>query len=397
MPEHGEQIFRLFLISRGGALIMDDRMTGLRLLPGTVVSDLACRSCVLTLLASLLFLSACSQPKVDRFDPLLGATGDAPLVWPSPPDPPRLRYAGQLVGEYNFPLEDRAKSLNRFGETLAWLVGLGLEERRPDLLERPISGLVDGAERVLVTDMGRKAVFVFDIIGKGYQIWEKADAFERFHSPVAITQGVDGGFLVTDSELGIVVRLAHDGQPIDSFGKGVLLRPTGIVRDPVIRRTYVADTHAHDVKVFDDNGVMIDAWGGGGATPGTFNSPTHLALRDGLLYVTDTLNARVQVFSQEGELIRHFGRRGLNFGDFVRPKGVAVDQEHRVYVIESFHDYLLIFDQDGRFLMPLGGEGSGPGQFNLPAGELVVDHGQIYVADMYNSRFVVFQLLEVSL
>ena len=315
------------------------------------------------------------------------------LVWPSAPEVARYRFTGALLGEQNFGLDEQSRPSTgqRF---LRWLVGLGASLREsPRELVRPQTGMVDGAGRILVTDAGRQAVFVFDEPQGKLFIWRQADEYGEFLSPVGIAAGLNGEILVADSGLARVVRLDTQGSPIGSFGQNVLGRPTGLARDPAAGQVYVADTRDHDVKVFDDQGRLIRRIGGRGDTPGQFNAPTHLAFVQGKLYVTDTLNARVQVLTPEGEPLLSIGKRGLYLGNFTRPKGVTADQDGNVYVVESYYDHLLIFDNQGRFLLPVGGTGAAVGQFFLPAGVWADTQGRIFVADMFNGRVVIFQYL----
>ena len=157
----------------------------------------------------------------------------------------------------------------------------------------------------------------------------------------------------------------------------------------------MADTYAHDIKVFDAAGILVRVIGQRGEGPGEFNFPTHLAFARGQLYVTDTLNSRVQVFSASGDLLgnRGFGTRGLYLGNLVRPKGVGVDSEGNIYVVESYYDSLLVFSERGEFLLPIGGTGTATGRFYLPAGVWVDARNRVFVADMFNGRVVLFQFL----
>jgi DNA-binding beta-propeller fold protein YncE len=225
-------------------------------------------------------------------------------------------------------------------------------------------------------------------------IWRQADPERPFDTPVGITAGPGGEVLVTDSALGEVFRLTADGQPAGAFGHGYLTRPTGIARDPVSGLVYVADSAAHDIKVFDGLGRLVETYGSRGERVGEFNGPTHLAFAGGRLYVADTLNARIQVLdAATGGIRRTFGERGLLVGNLVRPKGISVDDEGNIYIIESMHDHLLVYDAQGRFLLPIGGEGAAPGQFYLPAGVTVDRHNRVFVADMFNRRVAIFQFL----
>lgn len=315
----------------------------------------------------------------------------APL-WPDLPEVPRYRYAGQLLGEMNFS-DVESHEPGMFSKILHWLAGLdGDDSDAGNSLVRPQSGMVAGS-RTYVTDVGRGAVFVFDRSVAELQIWTLADMGVAFVSPIGIAQGPDQSVLVTDSELKRVVRLSADGSPLGSFGTGLLLRPTGIARDAASGQVFVVDTHAHDIKVFDDHGKLLRRIGRRGTAEGEFNSPTHITLSHNKLYVSDTLNARIQVLSLEGAAISAVGKRGLYLGNLTRPKGVAVGGDGNIHVVESYYDHLLVYDKAGKFLLPIGGTGNAVGQFYLPAGAWSDDQGRIYVADMYNGRVIIFQYL----
>lgn len=342
------------------------------------------------LLAALLLTACAGTPQ--RGELVLGledAPGGKRLMWPAEAEIPRYLFAGQLIGEGNFrkPADGSAA-----GGFLKWLVGLIVGEAAPLELQRPQSGTVDAAGRIYVTDASRQALVVFDKVDGRLKVWDRATRLDGFVSPVGVALVGQGEVWVSDAELGFVVRLDRDGNPIGKVGEGLLRRPTGLAFDAAGQRLYVADTYAHDIKVFDAQGRLERTIGRRGDGAGEFNFPTHLAYGAGELYVTDTMNARVQVLSAaDGRYLRDIGTRGLYVGNLVRPKGVAVDGDGRVYVVESYYDHLLVFDRDGRFLMPIGGVGAEVGKFYLPAGVWADGHGRVYVADMFNGRVVVFQ------
>ena len=345
------------------------------------------------LCAALLLVACASEPTRARLEFGLEATPEGkPLAWPAPPDVPRYLYAGVLTGEETFKVDDAARS--RASAFFRWIAGIDGRERNPMVLQRPVSGTVDESGRIYVTDASRQGVFVFDEQAGKVDVWDRAQGAQNFVSPVGVALGANGEILVADAELAMVVRLAHDGTPAGVFGKGQLRRPTGLARDARTGRIYVADTQAHAVKVFDDQGSVLQTIGQRGEDEGEFNFPTYLSLAKGELFVTDSINARIQVFAADsGKYLRTIGARGLYVGNLVRPKGVAVDAERNVYVIESYYDNMLVYDSEGRFLMPLGGTGSATGRFFLPAGVWTDDRNRVFVADMFNGRVVVFSFL----
>ena len=339
-----------------------------------------------------LLLSSCAQVPLQMnyfIDETLQQS--APL-WPDLPEVPRYRYAGQLRGGKNFTAVEMQEP-GVFSKVLKWIAGLEDDSESDKFtLVRPQSGMVAG-NRTYVTDAGRAAVFVFDRAVAQLQIWTLADMGVNFVSPVGITPGSGQTVLVADSELKRIVRLSADGSPLGSFGAGQLSRPTGITRDAVSGQVFVVDTHAHDIKVFDDDGNLLRTIGKRGTAEGEFNSPTHIALSRNKLYVSDTLNARVQVLSLDGKPVSAVGKRGLYLGNMTRPKGVAVGTDGNIHIVESYYDHLLVYDEAGKFLLPIGGTGNNIGQFYLPAGAWSDDQGRIYVADMYNARVIIFQYL----
>ncbi|MBL0424165.1 NHL repeat-containing protein [Ramlibacter alkalitolerans] len=346
---------------------------------------------VVPALAAALLAGCAVESRVLQLDG--SSAGERLFPAPQTQETPRYRYLGQLQGETNFKLKDGQAGRSSGRKLLALIAGLSDTPDRPVMLVRPQAGMVDPAGRVLVTDVGRGAVFVFDEAAGRLDVWEMATRGERFVAPIGIALGRGGEILVADSELGRVFRLSPDGKPLGEFGAGVLQRPTGVVRDAARARIFVADTYGHEIDIFDDEGRAVAKWGERGDGPGQLNFPTHLALSGELLIVSDSMNARVQGFDPAGKPVLRFGERGLYVGNLVRPKGVAADDEGNLYVVESMHDTLLVFDREGRLLMSLGGSDAENGRFYLPAGVWVDGRNRVFVADMFNGRVAVFQFL----
>ena len=323
----------------------------------------------------------------DRLD------GDWP-VWPKGDQVPRFVYVGDLTGEENYPAAESADAEG----VLAWLVGLGQEITEPVVLRRPQGVAEDSLGKIWVSDVSRQAVFLFDPQAAELQVFDLIDEHRQFLAPVGLAPLPDGGVLVSDAQLGVIVDLGADGTPRRLLGSGLLIRPTGIAYDGLTGRIFVADTRANEIKVIDGaDARLLYTIGGEGEEAGQLNAPTYLALSGGHLYVTDTLNARIQVFNTDGKFVSQFGERGLYVGNLSRPKGVAASEDGLVYVVESLFDHLLVFDPSGRLLLPIGGTGHAPGQFYLPSGVWAGSGGRVYVSDMFNGRVAVLQFLGGSL
>jgi DNA-binding beta-propeller fold protein YncE len=316
-------------------------------------------------------------------------------MWPSPKDGevPRYVYAGQLTGEANFH-NPQEQSHTKMAAFFNWLLGLFGETEAPVVLQRPQSGVVDESGRIYVTDTSRQAVYVFDQQENRLDVWEGIGNRVHFVAPSGIALDTEGNVYVADSELGFVAKLNRQGESLGVIGQGELRRPLGVAFDKEAHLLYVADTYAHDIKVFGEDGRLLRTLGRRGEKPGEFNYPTYLALANNKLYVADTMNARVQVLNPEtGESELVIGEQGLNVGNLVRPKGVAVDSEGNVYVVESYYDHLLVYNKEGEFLLPIGGTGKRIGEFYLPSGVWIDAHDRVYVADMFNGRVMLFQFL----
>lgn len=341
----------------------------------------------------LFFLGGCSTEKAVLRMNLSPVAATKKIYFPSVRDEevPRYVYIGELIGEQNFVVPDSDKK-NYLVEILKFIAGL-FENQQPVVLQRPQSGVVDESGRILVTDVSRSAVFVFDENQGALDVWEFAEGYTRFASPSGIALGPEGRVFVADADLARVFLLDKTGKGVGVIGKGALQRPNGLVWDPDTALLYVADTQAHRIKVFDMTGRQVREIGQRGDGVGELNYPTYLALSKQGLVVADTMNARIQVIPLDEGKPFTVGQRGTRYGDFVRPKGVAVDSEDNIYAIESYFDHLLIFDKQGRFLLPIGGTGKDIGSFFLPSGVWVDARNRVYVADTFNGRIMVFQFL----
>ncbi|MBF0628361.1 MAG: 6-bladed beta-propeller [Magnetococcales bacterium] len=355
------------------------------------------RGCTLVLLLVLILgLSGCAPIQHEMMLGTERLKNHQRPIWPSLPETPRYEYIGQLLGVSNYRIKGD-ESQRTAQSLLYWLAGIdqetGFDADRNRNLERPVSGCVDRDGRILVTDMGHQAVFVFDPAKGEFNIWRQALPNQVFRGPVGIANAPHGEFWVADSELGVVVRLDPHGKPLGEIGRGQLERPTGIAWSSERDTLYVADSAADQLKLFDRTGRLLKTIGQSGDKEGEFNAPSNLTLMRDQLYVTDTFNARIQIFDGDGKFIRAFGNRGRMMGEMVRPKGVAVDGEGNIYVVESFFDHLLIFNREGHFLLPIGGTGKRIGEFYLPNGVWTDLAGRIFVADMFNGRVIILQFL----
>jgi len=331
-----------------------------------------------------------AKPKVNN--EASAPTPSPNLIWPLPPDPPRIRW----VTQYD-DLTKVKKTIAKKQGLLEKLAGAKPAEEKLELV-RPYGIVTDGRGRIYAADTELKLVWFIDPAAK---IVEKRVGNSRVPLllPIGLALDASGRLFVSDAQLHAVVVFSPQGEPIAHFGTSSLSRPGGIALDRQRNRLYVADAKDSRVVVFDTQGLkLVTTFGGpnkaGLPGNGTFFGPTNVALdRQGQLYVADTMNYRVVVLTPDGKFVRTFGMQGDRPGEFVRPKGIAVDSEGHIYVADAEFNNFQIFSQDGKPLLAVGSLGKDPGQFALIAGIHIDNEDQIYTTEMFYPRIQVFHYI----
>ena len=120
-----------------------------------------------------------------------------------------------------------------------------------------------------------------------------------------------------------------------------------------------------------------------GSSPGSFIKPVGLAVdEDGNVFVVDVVNATLQKFEAENQLVSwQFKDATLMF--------VAVDSEDHIYITDASCDCVHKSYRGRNFSSQWGSEGKGNGQFRDPAG-LAADDGYVFVVDSKNHRIQKF-------
>ncbi len=337
------------------------------------------------LIASVLLIMLCCGCGSSRG--ILFEQLDQPVVWPEPPEQPRIKYVGQLTGE-----EDLRKEVSA---TAAWgRLFFGRDD--VGVLSSPRGLALDNHQRLFIADSSGQVVHMMDLETRKYAQFSDLDDDKKLLSPIGLAV-VGEDIYVADSALAKICVFSAEGEYKFSFGDQILQRPSGIAWSNTRQELYVADTRRHVVSVFDRQGRHHVDIGGRGTGRGRFNFPTFLWVgKDGKLYVSDTLNYRIQVFGPDGDFLLQFGRHGNRPGHFAHPCGLATDTFGNIYVTDKQFENIQIFNSKGQILMALGGEGRGPGEFWLPMGIFIDENNRIFVADSFNKRIQVLRLLEVQ-
>ncbi len=326
--------------------------------------------------------------------PAKPAVDTGKLVWPAPPDVPRITWVTQVSGQDDLTPPPPKKKKKK----ISWmdrLAGISLPdevEKKALALAKPFGVAADSKGRIYAADTGNAQVFVFDRNQKLVQFLPG-----KFTVPIAVTVDDADRLFVVDSKQHGVCAFSPAWELEAMFGEEQLERPVAAAVDNENRFLYVVDAGASRVAVFDADKFTFLRYLGGPSDPldpleGTFATPLGVAVDgDGNVFVTDTLNDRVQMFDADGNFVQMFGKQGITPGTFMRAKGIAVDSDGHLYVTDAEFSNVQIFDQQGRTLGVFGSHGTEPGQFSLVTGIFIDAGNNIFVADQWKARVQVFR------
>jgi DNA-binding beta-propeller fold protein YncE len=319
----------------------------------------------------------------------------APVVWPSPPDPPRVRFVTAFRNGAD--LDD-----SRWASFKRALFGGGNDVQ----LRQPMGlALSDDGTRLYIADYGLGHVVVADLRERSLAVFA---VDEPMGKPFAVALDADENLYVSNSAGHEVLVFSRRGDRLLSIGQRDLERPTGVAVDRQRRLLYVADSASrlsdkHRVLVFDLGGKLLGQLGSTqGATKGDgdgqFYFPTYLALDSaGNLHVADTMNFRIQKFDPQGRFLAKFGENGDTAGHFSRLKGLAFDAFGNLYVVDGGHSNVQLFNTRFEPLMFFGGYAQKLEYFDIPSG-IAIDPrtNSIYVCNEFIARINVYELFNTT-
>lgn len=315
------------------------------------------------------------------------ASASRELVWPLPPDQPRIRFLEMF--SHNFDIEPRKKR--------SWvdrLIGKP-DPNVTEFFEKPAGVATDSRGRILIASMQRSTVFILDKKNRTLTRL-RGDRGIQFTNPLGLVVDRQDNIYVSDPILAMVLKFNPEGQLQATLGRDAGMKnPTFLALDEARRRLFVVDSHLHQVLVYHlDTLKLLTRVGRRGDGDGEFNFPVGIGVnQEGFFAVTDTGSCSVQLFSPDFKFVRRFGRQGTAPGLFVRPKGVAFDSEGHIYVVDAAFNNFQIFTAEGQVLMFVGSFGYQPGNFNLPVGIYIDEKDRIFISDQLNHRVQIFQFL----
>jgi len=309
------------------------------------------------------------------------------LVWPLPPDKPRVRFLRQYSN--NLDIEPRKKR--------SWvdkMVG-NADPNHLELFAKPAGVAIDSHSRLIFASLQNSVVYILDPEAHKVMRLQGGHGIV-LQTPLGVTLDNHDNIFVSDPLQHLVFKFDKDGNLLSSLGATEGMKnPTFMAIDEARRRLYIVDSHLHQVLIYNvDTLQFMDKFGQRGEKKGEFNFPVGIAIaKDGTIAVTDTGGCSVQLFTPDFKFIRRFGQRGTRPGELTRPKAVAFDNEGHLWVVDAAFNNVQIFSDKGVVLMPLGAFGNTPGAFNLPLGIYIDGTDKVYISDQLNHRVQIFQFL----
>jgi sugar lactone lactonase YvrE len=301
----------------------------------------------------------------------------APVFFPPAPEEPRLQFLTSLSG----PADLGAPGPSGFEKFV-----LGEAEQKEGIATPYGLAIHNGV--LYVCDVGKRRIETLDLKQRsfGYLTEDR-----RLASPVNIFIEPDGTKYVADPTAGTVFVFDSSNALQGILGKDLRINPI----DVAVRgdHCYVTDFASNQIVVMDKTtGKEIRRLGEQGDDDKQFKLISDLTFGpQGDLYATDKLKARIFHFDASGNLKRTIGQRGDNIDELVRPKGIAVDRENRIWVVCAgvsigasvwSTEVTKIYDQNGRLLLSFGRPGNEPGNMNMPA-KVILDYDHVDLFQPY--------------
>jgi sugar lactone lactonase YvrE len=338
--------------------------------------------------ASLLLAALLTGPAACASGGPVGPVGRAPavgetVVFPAPPDPPRIQFLLALASSWDVTGERPRDSW------LSRLTGEEEEERLLHLIQKPY-GMALHDDRLFVCDAYLRGFVRIDLVARTFEPIKPAG---QGTLDVPINCDVDpvrGNLLVTDTGRDQVVVLDLDGAYRTAFALPEGGRPSDLVVHG--NEVWVADMAGAAVHVYDAGTfALLRSFPGEGAQEGEFETrilrPINLDVSERGFYLTDMGDFHAKAFTLDGTHRWSVGGVGQIPGSFGRPKGVAVDSAGRMYVVDAAFENVQIFNDEGQLLMFFGGPYSGLGTMYLPAQVRIYSEGIDFFRSYLDPRF----------
>ncbi len=240
---------------------------------------------------------------------------------------------------------------------------------------------------------------LFPAPGLGMRLTNARFLFEitdKLNQPSDVAVAKDGRIYVVNGVNNQIRIFNQNGKFLSAFGvigseNGEFRNPLGIDVDQS-GKVFVADSGNHRVQIFDAKGRFIDKI----SIPSTNNhpaDPTDVVVDDSSrrCYVVDNDNHRILVYDLATlKLTKTYGSPGTDKGAFRYPFLMTLDQQRKLYIVDVINTRVQVLDPDGNMVAIIGGWGVEKGEFFRPKGVAIDKDGKVYVSDSYLGVIQVF-------
>ncbi len=254
-------------------------------------------------------------------------------------------------------------------------------------LMHPAGVAIDEDGLTYVADTGNHRIVQLDEDGKLMNAWgEAGDRSGQFSEVFDLAITPEGDVAALDAARQIISLWSPDGELQREIGAGLALyhpRGMGVAANGDF---FIADTGGGRIVQADEEGALLNTFGGPDAQLGS-GQPTDAAISaDGALYVPEPAAGLLwRVAMARGEMRAMPGPNS----NTVESPHVSVMPDGRVFLTDPENGRALIFDKGLYPLVQFGGKGTAPGQFSRTLG-IAVTPGMVIVTDPDLCRVTAF-------
>ncbi|MFC2136900.1 6-bladed beta-propeller [Bacteroidota bacterium] len=302
------------------------------------------------------------------------------VIFPSPPDTARIQFLTSFSTSQD--ITEEKSSFLKFV--------LGEEETKK--INKPY-GIAIRNSKIYICDLGIGGLEIIDLENNTFEYFIPSGK-GKLISPANCFVDQKEYLYVTDVKRQQVVIFDDKGNYVNVIGNNGNFNPFDVyvTQD----RIWVSDIDNHRICEYNKAGYdLLNSYPEGEQEdPQYLHKPTNIFLSDNEIFVCDLGSVKINKYTQAGEFVLSIGSRGKNIGQFVRPKGIALDNEKNLYVIDAAFENVQIFDQEGKLLMFFGGPYQGPGYMYLPA-QITIDYDNLkyfkkYVDNSFELKYLIF-------
>ena len=301
------------------------------------------------------------------------------LSFPPPPDTARIQFLTSFSNSVDIT--------GKQSDFMKYVFG----EDKTEEIKKPY-GISILNNIIYTVDIAQNAIIYMDLKEKLYDTFVP-EGLGQLKNPISCFVDKDTVLYVADSKRGQILAYDKDLNYLNSFGADSMVAFDICVNKDKI---YVPDYKNHKVHVFSKNNYKIlfsfpDSEVG---SEDFLFSPTFIAIQNNMIYVTDFGSFNIKKYSLTGEYISTIGSYGKMIGQFIRPKGIAVDNDGILYVVDMGFENVQMFDSEDKLLMFFGGAYQGRGYMYMPA-EICIDYNNLeyfskYVYGGYKLKYLIY-------